>query len=445
MGPTQHGAVPTSPPVPPTVRGLGSLLRVGGLRRLAAVRLLASFGDGAFQGALANIVLFDPSHQSAPSAIAAGIAVSVLPYSVIGPFAGALLDRWCRRQVIVWANLLRAVIIAVLALLLGFGVPLWVLFTVALVITGAGRFVGSGLSASLPHLVSTDSLVGANSLVTTAGSMATVIGGGMAIGLRGVIGGGALQTALITGSVLVFYLGAGCVATRFRREALGPDETDEPRQPLLAVLEGFTAGLQHVIRRATVGVNIALVMVVRFCFGLATLSVLLLFRNYFTDSAGLLRGGIAGVGEVLAVSGFGLFMGAVVTSALVHLVGRTRYVVMLCALAAAVVVLAGSRFTQLSTMITALLLAFTYSSTKICADTVVQADSDDAHIGRVFALYDTANNVCYVGGFVVGVALLSSDGRSLTMIILVGVLFVLAAVAYPMAMARYHRRSEAPS
>lgn len=443
MGPPQHGPASTPPPVPPSVRGLGPLLRVGGLRRLATVRLLSSFGDGAFQGALANIVLFDPSRQSAPSAIATGIAVSVLPYSVIGPFAGALLDRWSRRQVIVWANLLRAVIIAVLALLLGYGVHLWVLFTVALVVTGAGRFVGSGLSASLPHLVSTDSLVGANSLVTTAGSMATVIGGGTAIGLRGIIGGGALQTALITGSVLVFYLGAGWVATRFRRNALGPDETDEPPQPLRAVLEGFAAGLHHVTRRATVGVNIALVMLVRFCFGLATLSVLLLFRNYFTKSSGLLRGGIAGVGEVLAVSGFGLFLGAVVTSALVRLLGRTRYVVVLCAVAAAVVLLAGSRFTQLSTMITALLLAFTYQSTKICADTVVQADSDDAHIGRVFALYDTANNVCYVGGFVIGVTLLSTDGRSLTMIILVVVLFVLAAVFYPMTMARF-RRSAAP-
>ena len=42
--------------------------------------------------------------------MAAGLAVILLPYSVVGPFAGALLDRWDRRRVLLVANLLRAVL-----------------------------------------------------------------------------------------------------------------------------------------------------------------------------------------------------------------------------------------------------------------------------------------------------------------------------------------------
>ena len=36
-------------------------------------------------------------------------AVLYLPYSLIGPFAGVFIDRWSRRQIIVYGALIRAV------------------------------------------------------------------------------------------------------------------------------------------------------------------------------------------------------------------------------------------------------------------------------------------------------------------------------------------------
>ena len=80
------------------------------------------------------------------------------------------------------------------------------LFITALLIMGVGRFVGSGLSASLPHTVAQDSLVGANALATTAGAVATAVGGGYAIVLRGMLGEASSRIAAITASVLLFYL-----------------------------------------------------------------------------------------------------------------------------------------------------------------------------------------------------------------------------------------------
>lgn len=410
-----------------------------GLRRLVTVRLLTAFGDGAFQGALANAVLFDPSHRSTPADIAAGFAVLLLPYSVIGPFAGALLDRWSRRQVIIWANLIRSVVIAILAVMLAFGIPTWVLFSVALVVIGAGRFVGSGLSASLPHVIATDSLVGANSLSTTAGSIAAVIGGGYAIGLRGILGPSNISDAMVTASVIVVYVGSVLMAMRFAAPALGPDETDEPPQPMLAVLQGFAGGFRHIMSRPTVRLAITVVVLVRFCFGLSTLIVLLLFQHHFTAHQGLLRPGVQGLGEVLAVSAVGLFLGAVTTAPAVRRLGRTRYVVIVLIGSAAVVLAGGARFTMISTIITAFVLAYSYQASKVCADAVVQSDSDDAHIGRVFALYDTANNIFYVLAFVLGVALVPFDGRSPGVVILVAVVYLVTAVAYGLGVRKYAR------
>ena len=44
-----------------------------------------------------------------------------LPYSLLGPFAGALMDRWDRRLVLVGANIGRLVSVAVVGIFLAFG------------------------------------------------------------------------------------------------------------------------------------------------------------------------------------------------------------------------------------------------------------------------------------------------------------------------------------
>ena len=62
-------------------------------RRLLFVRLLGQFGDGVFQISLAGAVLFNPERQAHAAEVAAGFAVILLPYCLVGPFAGVLLDR----------------------------------------------------------------------------------------------------------------------------------------------------------------------------------------------------------------------------------------------------------------------------------------------------------------------------------------------------------------
>lgn len=434
----------TGPAARPSVRGLGHLLQVRALRRLVYVRLLSSFGDGAFQGALAVLVLFSPERKSEPAEIALGFIVLLLPYSLIGPFAGALLDRWSRRRVIVWANLIRCLLVAVVALEIAAGLPFLALFVTALLITGVGRFVGSGLSASMPHTVAKDSLVGANALATTSGAIATAAGGGYAIALRGLLGDSNGRVAIVTATVLLFYLASALIATRFRLMELGPDETDEPAQTVRAVLQGFASGLHHVVQRPTVGLAVLVVMAVRFNFGMCTMVVLLLFQKYFTEPLWVLRPGPAGIAEVLAVGALGVFSGAVVTAPVVRRLGRTRWLVILLTVVAVAVLIFGSQFTIWSTLITTFAVGFAYQSSKVCMDSVVQADSDDAYVGRVFALYDTANNLSYVLAFCLGVLIVPPQGNGLGAVVLVAAVFLLTGWGYGFAMRRLMRRPGRP-
>src|SRR5215475_6050787 len=72
--------------------------------RLLELRTVSQFGDGLFQAGLAGGLLFSTDRAAGPWEIAGSFAALYLPYSVLGPFAGALLDRWDRRLVLIGAN-----------------------------------------------------------------------------------------------------------------------------------------------------------------------------------------------------------------------------------------------------------------------------------------------------------------------------------------------------
>ena len=86
--------------------------------RLLELRTVSQFGDGLFQAGLAGGLIFSTERAARPWQIAAAFAVLYLPYSVLGPFAGALLDRWDRRSVLIGANLARLVLVLGIAALL---------------------------------------------------------------------------------------------------------------------------------------------------------------------------------------------------------------------------------------------------------------------------------------------------------------------------------------
>ena len=89
--------------------------------RLLELRTVSQFGDGLFQAGLAGALLFNPERAAGPWEIAGAFAVLYLPYSLLGPFAGALLDRWDRRLVLVGANFGRLLLVLGVAALLAAG------------------------------------------------------------------------------------------------------------------------------------------------------------------------------------------------------------------------------------------------------------------------------------------------------------------------------------
>ena len=86
----------------------------------------------------------------------------------------------------------------------------------------------------------------------------------------------------------------------------------------------------------------------------------------------------------------------------------------------------------------------TAQSIKICVDTLVQAHVDDEFKGRVFVIYDVIFNVALVLAAVIGAVILPTNGRSVLILVLMAVGYLLVAALFAFAsrsldMDRRHR------
>jgi MFS family permease len=417
------------------VRDLRVLLRFQGFRRLLAVRLLSQGADGVYQVALASYVVFSPEKQTSAAAIASAMAVLLLPYSLVGPFAGILLDRWRRRQVLLYCSLLRALLASATAALIVSDVPDWLFYVSALCVTAVNRFVLAGLSAALPRLVDADRLVIANSLSPTAGTLAATVGGGLAFLVR-LLGADSDAAVVLLGAVL--YLCAGLAALSMARDLLGPDrELVQPRltTALAGTARDLAAGVRHLAapqRRQATWALFAMTMM-RFCYGALTVMLLMLCRYAFTSTS---EDGLALLGLALGISGAGFFAAAVLTPWAAGRLGPGRWIVV-CAAAAAVLELAlGLPFAAAPMLAAAFVLGLSTQGAKIATDTIVQSSVDDGFRGRVFSVYDVLFNAAFVGAAAVAAVMLPPDGRSVALVVTVAVIY--GAVAATMA--RFERQ-----
>ncbi|WP_327662512.1 MULTISPECIES: MFS transporter [unclassified Streptomyces] len=402
------------------VRDLRVLLRLHDFRRLLTLRLLSQGADGVYQVALATYVVFSPEKQTSPAAIASAMAVLLLPYSLVGPFAGVLLDRWRRRQVFLYGNLLRVLLAFVTATLMLSHTPDWLFYASALCVTAVNRFVLSGLSAALPRVVDAERLVMANSISPTAGTLAATLGGGLAFGVR-LIAADSDAAVVLIGALL--YLCAALASLRMDAQLLGPDpELIQPRlgAALTGTARDLSAGVRHLVSRSSAARALAAMTVMRFCYGALLVMVLMLCRYAWSSTE---SEGLALLGLAMGVSGAGFFVAAAITPAAVGRFGAAGWIA-LCAGTASVLELAlGLTFEPAPIVVAAFVLGLTTQAAKIATDTVVQSSIDDGFRGRIFSVYDVLVNVSFVGAAGVAALMLPPDGRSVPLVVLVSVLY----------------------
>jgi MFS family permease len=418
------------------------LLGSAGFRRLLLSRFASQWGDGLFQAGLAGAVVFNPERAVSPAEIAGGFIVLLLPYSIVGPFAGALLDRWDRRRVLVGANVLRGVLVLVAAGCVAAGVGGLSLLMLALVVVGISRFVGAGLSAALPHVVPVRNLVEANALAVTLGAVVSVLGAGCAVGLRSLFGEDDTGSGITTAVAVIGSALAAVVAVRFARGALGPDEVDEPATAVVAVARGLFDGARVALRTPSVTAGFCALLAHRMSFGISLLLTVLLMRFSFSDF-GPIEAGLPGLGVVLGFGAAGILAAGLTTARLVTALGRKRAVLLAMGSAAVAQLGLGLPMVMPTALIAAFLLAYAGQVVKLCVDAAVQRDIGDAARGRVFALYDMLFNIAQVIAVGAAAVVIPANGESAALIVVATVIYLAGMVAFQFVTRHHQERRPA--
>ncbi len=411
------------------LRSLRQLLRHRYFRRLLAVRVAVQSSDGVLQVALAAYVLFSPERQPDATSIAIVLAITLLPFSILGPFAAIVIDRVSRRQVLVVANLARAVVALGLALLIATGlqtVGVEVLIYGGLLLAmSLNRFLLAALSASLPHPIDPHEYMVANSVVPTVGPAGLLIGVAVATPLRLILGH--VMTDYQANAILFLIATVGFVlsavlALSIPRRQLGPDTVATTR--VRDVVTGLVEAVAHLRAQRPAGIGLLTIAAHRLIHGIVTVATILVYRNYF-HRPDEIDPAIADLGLLVVITGAGFVFASVVAPPLSARRGL-RSTMIMCLLGSAVFqLMPGAIYARLTIMVAAFLLGLTAQGIKICVDTVVQAHVADGFKGRVFVIYDIIFNVALVAAAVIAAVILPASGKSVPILIIMAICYLL--------------------
>ncbi|HUW88455.1 MAG TPA: MFS transporter [Candidatus Paceibacterota bacterium] len=384
--------------------------------------------DGLFQSALASFVLFSPERQANALDAALAFGVVLLPYSIIGPFVGTILDRVSRQRALFYANLLRSVDLLLIALLVFRGHTGVELTAAVLAAFGINRLILAGLSAGLPLLIDTDSLISANAMAVTGGSLWVVLGGGAGFGLRKVVenfhNANQADALLVLVAALGYFLVA-LLALRLKKNEIGPLDHERSGASIGQGLKEMREGFDFLVIHKDAARGILATAIQRGGLTSLVLVALLLERNTF-HSASDAGSGLSGLAVALSIAGIGIICGALVAPIGVDRYGRytwIRYMMAASAISPLVLILS---FSPLTLYIAAFFTSLFGQSLKVTNDALVQAKINDIFRGRVFAVYDVLVNGAIVSGAVLAALILPFSGKSTIVIGLISLVYTLS-------------------
>jgi MFS family permease len=398
------------------------VLRNGPLTQLLVGEFVSSIGDWLYLVALL-VVIWNLSND--PLVLGIVGAARILPYIVLSIPAGIVADRVDRRLVLLTTDLIRGVIMLVIAAVVILNWPVIYVVILAVIATCFSAFFSPAIGAYLPSLVKDESELGpANSAWSSLDNLAFFIGpafGAILLGIGG-LGVAFLLNAATFGfvAVVLYRLPPGRPTAIVEPSA--DAKTAAPAAPKVSLRESFRP-----IRRPLAGLAL-LNIVTGFVFGgLGVLTVVLAVDVFHV--------GEAGTGLLNSAIGVGGVVGALVAGALV-LRRRLGPPLIVGALLMMVGLIALGQVQAFAVALIAIALAAGSSLLlEIVSTTLLQRVAPDAIRGRTIGVMETTSVAAYsAGSFVLPVFGASNPGLVLTAC---GVIMVVVGIVSVVLLGRY--------
>lgn len=388
---------------------------------LMGAQWLGQMADGLVAATMAKLITFGgeagfdaESARTTRDALFI-VLMTFLPYTLFSPFVGVLIDRWNRRRLLIGANALRAVVLA-LILALGLeriGDP--ALYVSLLLVLAGTRILLAIKGASLPAVLDERNLMQGNAISQAGSALFQLFGAGVAL-----VAAEQVDAPPILVAGVVVYAVATVAAAGTRK--LGyPRRTVPLSQEIGRLVRDLRDGVVEVARRAGAGIALSSFLVVRSMLTLTVLATGFLSRRFIAEESSTAV--VAG-----AVGALGAGLGFVVAHALKDRVAPSRIVSAALLLGGAGMMAFGGIISLVGISLMAFTVGLSFFLGKVGVDTMMQQALDDAFRGRGFSFQDIVYNFSWIVPALV-LFLFLDAGTARFLLVVAGAAFLALAVA----------------
>jgi len=321
--------------------------------------------------------------------------VQAVPQLIVGPLAGAFLDRVDRRKVLIGVQITTILSMAVVTALIATDtIQFWHLVIISLVIGVAVGFDWPARLSLAPLLVDRSRLQSAVAINAAAFNGARVLGPSIAGWMIGAVGIGVCFgfTSLSAVPFLIVLLTLSVSSIRLTVSERPPAETIERESPLKTLLEGY----RYIWRTPKLR-------------GLLTVDIvpIALGSSYATMAPAIAKDvldlGDGGLGWLLTANGIGSLLGTLAVAFMAGMRGRGRLVIWMIGAFAITVVVFGLSSSVWVSLPAILLLGLGFSMYGTTNDTLVQTIIDEDYRGRVVSVQTMLWGLTPIGGLLSGI------------------------------------------
>lgn len=357
-----------------TLRTRFSLLNESAdFRWLWLATLISRMGDW-FEMVAMNLYVLKLTNSA--TALGGLLAMNAIPMLLVSPFAGVVVDRLPRRQVIIVANL----VLALLFCLVPFATLLWQVYAIAVLARIALCFLKPAQGALLPDLVAGEQVLAANAALSVVNNVTLLIGPGLA---------GLLVAAYGVGPAFwidaaSFAFAALCIG-QIRKGELKPGRAQATSaQSITTLWRSWNQDLHLALRHTLDDSLLRVMLICNLISAIAQAGLLTIEVIYIKD---VLGGGEVGYGLLYTVCGIGALAASAMITPLTRRFSLTG-VYVACVLFTGLIYFPYGNIQLLWVAIPlAVIHTIPWVISWILRDTIVQMWAPEAMRGRVISLF----------------------------------------------------------
>ncbi len=397
-------------------------------------QLISQFGDRVYQMALVGLMAI--RHPGSSVEMAKLLSFTIIPVFIVGPIAGVYIDRWDRRTTLFICDFIRGLLVLLAAFYLIHLPVIWPMYVVVFVIFSFSRFYVPAKMSFIPEIVHEDDLHIANSLVTTTGMIALVLGallGGLIVEYTGSFGGFCWDAVCyFLSGVLVFSIaGTKAIFATLKFSEKSEDSLPAKRQTYFhmrqamlrsqkSVWQEIINGIRYIRSQEAIGF-IFWMMSILFAAAGAIYVVIIVFIQHAFHSV------TKDLGFLAVPLGLGLFFGSLTYGRWGIKVAAFKVIFWSLILGGAMVVLFASMVESTHNRLLALglsfVLGFVVGPVVIASNTVVNKVCTMEMSGKVFAALEFVMHLAFLAAMLMS-AFLTEYIERLWILVAVGGIFI---------------------